>query len=412
MMALSYSDNPLKILYAKGQYFYEENGNKVLDCINNVSHIGHCHPYYVAQMNAQNARLLTNSRFLYDELMTATNRLLKKFPKELCVVTFVNTGSEANDLALQMAEIHTGKRGVICFDGAYHGITGKCTEVSPYKWSEHYRKPEHVTVAATPCFYRGQFRDSKQPVQDYAEYFRGIVGDNNAAFISEFMQSCGGQVIPPEDFYRELYKILKERKVVTIGDEVQTGFGRLGSSFWAYEHYGVVPDIVTIGKAMGNGFPVAAVVCTREIAESYRRRDMEFFSTFGGNPMSMTATCAVLDVIEWQKLQENARETGRYLNKRLREEILPFYDFVGDIRGLGLFQGIDIVKSKASREEDGALAKLIITAMRNKLVLVSRDGPKHNVLKIKPPMVFNKDNVDTLLAKLKETFEELLQARQ
>jgi ethanolamine-phosphate phospho-lyase len=127
----------------------------VLDCINNVSHIGHCHPYYIMQMNAQNSRLLTNSRFLYDELMTATHKLLKRFPKELSVVTFVNTGSEANDLALQMAEIHTGKRGIICFDGAYHGITSKCMEISPYKWSEHYKKPDHVTVAKTPCFYRG-----------------------------------------------------------------------------------------------------------------------------------------------------------------------------------------------------------------------------------------------------------------
>lgn len=177
-----------------------------------------------------------------------------------------------------------------------------------------------------------------------------MLDENDGAFISEYMLSCGGQVIPPKNFYKEIYRTLRERGVVCIGDEVQTGFGRLGETFWAFEHYGVVPDILTIGKAMGNGFPVGAVICTKEIAETIRKHDMEFFSTFGGNPMAMTATSAVLDVIDWQKLQENACETGKYLNKRLNEEILPFYDFVGDIRGVGLFQGIDIVKSKASRE--------------------------------------------------------------
>ncbi len=165
MQALSYSSHPLKLLYAKGQFLYEENGSKVLDCINNVSHIGHCHPYYVMQLNSQSTRLLTNSRFLYDELMTATNKLLKKLPKQLSVITFVNSGSEANDLALQMAEFHTGKRGVICFDGAYHGITGRTMEISPYKWSEHYKKPSQTKVAPSPCTYRGPLKDSVNPVQ-------------------------------------------------------------------------------------------------------------------------------------------------------------------------------------------------------------------------------------------------------
>ena len=162
------------------------------------------------------------------------------------------------------------------------------------------------------------------------------------------MQSCGGQVIPPKNFYQELYKELKAKGVVCIGDEVQTGFARLGQAFWACDYYDVVPDILTVGKAMGNGFPVAAVICTKEIAESYKNRDMEFFSTYGGNPLAVTATSAVLDVIEWQKLQENALETGIHLRKRLIEEILP-YACVGDVRGMGLFQGIDIVKSKESR---------------------------------------------------------------
>lgn len=238
----------------------------MLDCINNVSHIGHCHPYYVMQLNSQNTRLLTNSRFLYDELMTATQKILKKLPKELCNVTFVNSGSEANDLAMQMAEIHTGKEGVICFEGAYHGITKRTTEVSPYKWTPQYKKSTSVKVAPSPCFYRGPFRDSPEPVQAYKQHLKEMIGENDGAFISEYMLSCGGQVIPPENFYQEIYETLREKNIVCIGDEVQTGFGRLGDTFWAFEHYKVVPNILTIGKAMGNGFPVAAVICTKEIA--------------------------------------------------------------------------------------------------------------------------------------------------
>ncbi|CAM6002351.1 unnamed protein product [Sphagnum balticum] len=181
---------------------------------------------------------------------------------------------------------------------------------------------------------------------------------DTGTFISELMQSCGGQVIPPKELYPAVYRLLKERGVVCIGDEVQTGFGRLGEAFWAFDYYGVTPDIVTCGKAMGNGFPVAAVICTKAVAESFKARDMEFFSTFGGNPMAVTA-------------------------------------------------GIDIVKSRETREEDGGTAKKIIMRMRAKGVLVSRDGVKGNVLKIKPPIVFNKENVDTLLYNLKETLNEL-----
>ena len=178
------------------------------------------------------------------------------------------------------------------------------------------------------------------------------------------MQGCAGQVIPPKDFYQQIYKITRQKGLVCIGDQVQTGFGRLGEYFWAFQNYNVVPDILTVGKAMGNGFPVSAVICTKQIAESYGKRGIEFFSTFGGNPLAVTATSCVLDVIKYQKLQENAKETGNYLSKRLRQEILPLYEFVGDIRGMGFFQGIDIVKSKESKEQDGELAKKIITRMR------------------------------------------------
>lgn len=186
------------------------------------------------------------------------------------------------------------------------------------------------------------------------------------------MQSCAGQVIPLKDFYKEIYPVLRSRGVVTIADEVQTGFGRLGSHFWAFQYYNVIPDIVTCGKAMGNGFPVSAVICRREIADSYHKQDIEFFSTYGGNPMAMAATCTVLDVIEEEKLQDNALEVGKYMRLRMHE--LCVYPFVGDLRGVGLFQGIEIVKDRETKEHDGNRAKSIILAARKKGVLVSRDG--------------------------------------
>lgn len=198
MLAINYREQPLQLKNARGQFLFEENGNKVLDCINNVSHIGHCHPYFVTRMNAQNTQLLTNSRYLYDELMVATHKLLNKLPPQLSVVTFVNSGSEANDLAMQMAQIHTRKKGIICFEGAYHGVTSKCLDVSPYKWNEHYAQPEHVSVADIPCFYRGKYRQT----QEYAEHFKKLISEKDGAFICEYMQSCGGQVIPPRDFYQ------------------------------------------------------------------------------------------------------------------------------------------------------------------------------------------------------------------
>lgn len=191
--------------------------------------------------------------------------MLAKFPPELCVITFCNSGSEANDLAMQMAEIYTGKRGVICLEAAYHGITRSTMDVSPYKWNHNYPKPAHVTVAKSPCTYRGALAGAKDS-KEYAAYLDSIINEDTGAFISELMQSCAGQVIPFKDFYKEVYAVAKAKGIVTIADEVQTGFGRIGSHFWAFQYYDVIPDIVTCGKAMGNGFPVSAVICKKHIS--------------------------------------------------------------------------------------------------------------------------------------------------
>lgn len=232
-LSISYFPNPLQIKTAKGAIMIEENGQENVDCINNVSHIGHCHPKFVKRIAEQASILQTNSRFLYDVLLEATNKLLKKFPPELCVVTFCNSGSEANDLAMQMAQVHTGKPGIICLDGAYHGVTRATMDISPYKWNDKYKQNPLVTVAKSPCTYRGALA-GKTNSKDYAAYLPSIINENTGAFISEMMQSCAGQVIPFKDFYSELYPVLRSHGVVAIADEVQTGFGRLGSHFWAF----------------------------------------------------------------------------------------------------------------------------------------------------------------------------------
>jgi ethanolamine-phosphate phospho-lyase len=405
MMSISYSPSPIYIQRSEGQYLYDENNKQLLDCINNVSHIGHCHPEAVARISKQFGILNTNSRFLYNVLNDATEKLLSLFPPELCVVTWVNSGSEANDLALQMARVHTGNEAIVCLDGAYHGHSDLTMKVSPYKWKENFKRPNDVVVAKSPCTYRGAYYKKENSSQLYAKDLEKQLAKkpNVAAFISESMQSCGGQVVPKQDYFKEIYNVIREKGGICIADEVQTGMGRLGKHFWAFEHYGSIPDIVTVGKALGNGYPVSAVVCKKEISDSFARRGIEYFNTFGANPIACTAAEAVIDIIRKQKLQENATEVGDYLNGKLKG--LLRFEQVGDIRGMGFFQGIDIVKSKKSRDPDSETALKIRQEVRNRGVLISVDGPHNNVLKFKPPMVFNKDNADTLIKTLTDVLK-------
>ena len=397
-MSLSYSPHPLYITRSEGQFFYDENDHRYLDCINNVTHIGHCHPYFVQQVSNQLATLNTNSRFLYDSLITSTEKLLSLMPPELCVVTWANSGSEANDLAMQMARVITQKDDFVCLEGAYHGHTHLTMDVSPYKWNNLYRKPKHVIIADSPCTYRGKYRDDPDSSQKYAQDLGNRIdkkGKKVAGIIVESMQSCAGQIVPKRDYYTEIQNVIRERGGLFIADEVQTGFGRTGENFWAFQHYGIKPDIVTCGKAMGNGYPVSAVICTAEVADAFHKRGIEYFNTYGANPVACTAAEAVMDIIREDDLQGNASRVGNYLNERLTE--LLNYKFVGDIRGMGFFQGIDIVKSKRTRKPAPDLAQDIRIQARLNGVLVSVDGVDRNVIKIKPPMVFNNENVDGLM---------------
>ena len=406
-LSISHKDDPIYISKAKGVFIYDQNNNKFLDCINNVTHIGHTNKIYAKRMNKQLHTLVTNSRFLYDPMITATQKLLRMFPPHLQRVTWTNSGSESNDLAMQMAKTFTHKNMMYCHAGAYHGVSTETMSVSPYKWNQNCPQPSLTGVVQTACTYRGKYNDKNDSSQLYAKDFAEQLKNNNnfAGFITEAMQSCGGQVIPKQDYLQEIQKVVRANKGVFILDEVQTGFSRLGSHDFAFQYYDVQPDIVTIGKAMGNGFPVSAVICSEEIAHAYANLDIEYFSTCGGNPLACVATEAVIDVIQEFELKKNALEVGKYLLNKLSP--LKTFPFVGDVRGLGLFLGIEFVENKQNKIPFTKIAKAIQILAKKRGVLLSVDGVHCNVIKIKPPMFFSTKNADTVFKTLQEILSKI-----
>jgi 4-aminobutyrate aminotransferase-like enzyme/Ser/Thr protein kinase RdoA (MazF antagonist) len=405
-LSISYSA-PLKIVRGEGQYLFDDTGHRYLDLVNNVCHVGHCHPQVVAAAQIQMAELNTNSRYLHDNLAEYALRLAGAMPDPLEVCFFVNSGTEANDLALRLARAHTGSKEIIVIDHAYHGHSPSLIEISPYKCEGPGGEglAGHAHKVSMPDTYRGPYRGSDAG-ERYAEEVRTTIHEMEAserrlgAFIAETLISCGGQIIPPPGFLSAATDAVRAAGGVHIADEVQVGFGRVGTHFWAFESQDVVPDIVTLGKPIGNGHPMAAVVTTREIAASFDT-GMEFFSTFGGNPVSCAVGLAVLDVIEQEDLQHHALRIGARMLDGLRE-LQTRHRLIGDVRGLGLFIGVELVRDRVSLEPADTEASRIIDAMKERGFLLSTDGPYHNVLKIKPPMVIQAHDVDELLAALDE----------
>jgi len=418
---LFYKKDPLKIVKGKGQYLFDENDEAYLDCINNVAHVGHCHPHVVEAGQKQMEVLNTNSRFLHDNLVLYAKRICEKFPQPLSVAYLVNSGSEANDLALRLAYQHTGNKNVITLDHAYHGHVISQIEISPYKFNKPGGAgcPERTYVAAVPDVYRGKHRDIDYPGQDMGQVYAGEIDEilakmdgPPAAFIAESFQSCGGQIIFPDTYLKHVYSRVKAAGGVVIADEVQVGFGRAGTHMWAFQTYGkdVIPDIVTIAKPMGNGHPVGAVITTPEIAASFGATGVEYFNTYGGNPVSCAIASAVLDVIENEKLMEHAVNIGNILvngAKKLAEK----YQIIGDVRGRGMFFGIDLVKDRKTREPHTAAAAHILAKLKEMKILLQSDGPHDNVLKFKSPLVFSQDNAETLLKALDGVMAEICTAQ-
>lgn len=402
-LSLAYS-RPLTIMRGRGAWLYDGTGRPYLDCVNNVCHVGHCHPRVVEALSRQAAVLNTNTRYLHPAILDYAERLAATFPDPLGVCYFVNSGSEANELAIRLARAHTGRREALTLDRAYHGNTPTLVGVSPYKCEGPGGEglPDWVTKAPSPDPYRGSHRGSGP--ETGAAYAREVeeacrrmerAGRPPALLICESIQGCGGQVVPPQGFLREAFATVREAGGVSIADEVQVGMGRVGSHMWAFEAQGALPDIVTLGKPMGNGHPLGAVITTREIAGSLPG-GMEYFNTFGGNPVSMAVGSAVLDVIEEEGLMAHAAEVGRLLKDGL-QSVARSYPWVGDVRGMGLFLGVELVEDPESREPAPDLAAHVVEEALSDGILLAADGPDRNVIKIKPPLSFSEDDARAVI---------------
>jgi 4-aminobutyrate aminotransferase-like enzyme/Ser/Thr protein kinase RdoA (MazF antagonist) len=405
-LRLSYNE-PLHVVSSSRQYLYDAEGRRYLDCVNNVAHVGHCHPSVVRAAADQMATLNTNTRYLYDVLYVYVERLTATLPKALSVIYLVCSGSEANELALRLARSYTSGEEVVVVDSAYHGNTSALVDISPYKFDGPDGRgcPPFVHKVPLPDVYRGPYRGAKAGTA-YAEPVAAAAAESRslAAFFCESALSCGGQIPLPPGYLREAYAAVRAEGGVCVADEIQTGFGRPGSHFWMFETQGVVPDIVTLGKPMANGFPLGAVVTTAEIAKSLGA--MEYFNTFGGNPVSCAAGLAVLDVLQDEELQQSALETGKYLQTGL-EKLKERHPLIGDVRGAGLFLGLELVRDRHTQEPADREAERVVEQMRKFGVLLSIDGPFHNVIKIKPPLAFARADADLLLHGLDAVLEAI-----
>ncbi|XP_034037095.1 5-phosphohydroxy-L-lysine phospho-lyase isoform X2 [Thalassophryne amazonica] len=382
---LFYSDEPVKIVRARGQYLFDDQDVCYLDCISNVQHVGHCHPKVTKAAAAQMDILNTNSRFLHDNIVLYAERLAATLPEKLCVFYFVNSGSEANDLALRLAQQYTQHEDVIVLDHAYHGHLKSLIDISPYKFRKLAGQKEWVHVAPLPDTYRGIYKDNHpNPGQAYADAVKDIItevhrkGRKISAFFAESLPGVGGQIVLPKGYSSKVAEYVHSAGGVFVADEVQTGFGRVGSHFWAFQLQGedFCPDIVTMGKPMGNGHPLACVATTEEIAGAFTANGVEYFNTFGGNPVSCAVGLAVLDVIEEEDLRGNAIRVGSHL-KDLFKSLQTRHQIIGDVR------------------------------LKEERICVSTDGPYDSVLKFKPPMCFTVDNAELVVRCIDRIFTDI-----
>jgi 4-aminobutyrate aminotransferase-like enzyme/Ser/Thr protein kinase RdoA (MazF antagonist) len=405
-LSISYR-SPLKIVKGWRQYLYDDSGRAYLDVYNNVPLVGHSHPRVVKAAQEQLALVNTNTRYLHDKPNEYADRLTTLLPARLRVCYFLNSGSEANELALRLARTHTQCEDIIVLEHAYHGHTTTLIDISPYKFNGPGGRGQKPWVHVAPIAddFRGPHRRGesdlgKKYAAQVAEICENLKQENRglAAFIAESLPSVAGQIVFPPGYLREVYQQVRAAGGLCIADEVQVGFGRLGTHVWGFETQGVVPDIVVFGKPIGNAFPLAAVVTTPDIAASFDN-GMEFFSTFGGNPVACAAGLAVLDVLRDEKLQENSLTVGSEWINRLKV-LQEKYPVVGDVRGAGLFLGVDLVNVPGTRKPAPAQASYVVERLRDHGILAGTDGPYHNVIKLRPPLIFSLDDVKLFVGTL------------
>jgi len=398
-LSLSYQ-KPLHIVRGEGAYLIDNLGQKFLDTVNNVAHVGHEHIQVVQAAQKQVALLNTNTRYLHENILKCAENILSTLPPHLSVVYFVNSGSEANELALRMVYACTGRKDMLAIEVGYHGNTNSCIDLSSYKFDGKVGKgkPEHTHILPLPDTFRG-VHTGQNAGQQYAKYAEDVVADlqskgkSLAGFIHESIISCGGQIELPTQYLSSIYNLVQSEGGLCIADEVQTGLGRVGTHWWAFESHQVKPDIVTIGKPLGNGHPVAAVVCTQDVAEKFAN-GMEYFNTFGGNPVSCAIANAVIDVVKAENMMENARTIGDFLKNGL-QSLQNKYPIIGDVRGQGLFLGFEFTSE--SLVPLASHTEYFSNRMKDFSILTSTDGPDQNVIKIKPPMCFSLSQAEEFL---------------
>lgn len=401
-LSVSYK-SPIHFEKAALQYMYSTDGKTYLDAYNNIKHVGHCHPKVVNAIQRQAAKMNTNTRYLYQNLTDYAAQLLQHFPEKLNKVFFVNSGSAATDAALRMARAHTQKKGMLVMEEGYHGNTSAGIEVSHYKFGHQGGEGEAENIFTIPfptIHLQNQSLNQTQWKTNLLLAISNALKNGLAGFIAEPILGCAGQVPLPNGYLKMTYELVREAGGVCIADEVQIGFGRTGK-FWGWEHHDVIPDMVILGKPMGNGHPIGAVVTTSEIAKSFDN-GMEFFSSFGGNPVSCAIGKSVLEVIKEEKLIENAIEVGNYF-KSILLQMQTEFPIIYDIRGDGLFLGIEF----RQKNENESITPLIKEELKKRYILTSTDGPGDRTLKVKPPMIFSKKNVDEFVLKLGEILVEI-----
>ncbi|MEP6390224.1 MAG: aminotransferase class III-fold pyridoxal phosphate-dependent enzyme [Halioglobus sp.] len=412
-LSLSYNA-PLHIVRGYRQFLYDSQARAYLDLYNNVAHVGHSHPRVINAVAKQTALLNTNTRYLHNNIVNYAQRLTATLPDELDTCFFVNSASEANELALRLAQTYTRRKDMLVIEAAYHGHTSALVELSPYKYNGPGGQGSSDWVHEVPLAddYRGEFRrDQHNAGTLYADALNEVLvtaqtsGRGVAGFIAETLPSVGGQIQFPAGYLAESYSHVRAAGGLCIADEVQVGFGRLGDCFWGFESESVIPDIVVLGKPIANGYPLGAVITRRDIANRFDN-GMEFFSTFGGNPVACAAGLAVLDVLEEEQLQNNAKVNGALLADGLRA-LQKQYPVIGDVRGRGFFLGIELVRSVDTLEPAAGEARYLVNRMRERGILLGTDGPLHNVIKLRPTMVTNSQDINVFLEVLEQALQEI-----
>lgn len=403
-------DPPLHIVRGEGVWLYDAAGRRYLDVYNNVAHVGHCHPHVVEAICKQSQTLNTHTRYLHEAALDYAERLTAEFPDELGVCMLCCTGSEANELAVRLARAWTDGEGVIVTEFAYHGNTTTLAQLSTTH-TDVQRGPDVATCPA-PDVYRGCYRSGDAcaghkyaALVDEARQQLSRTGIRPAALLLDTMFSTDGILTAPPDYFRRAVELVRQAGAVFIADEVQPGFGRTGDCMWGFQRYGVVPDIVTLGKPMGNGHPVAAVIAKPHIVQRFAEQ-ARYFNTFGGNPVSCAAAAAVLDVMEREQLQRSALAVGAYLKAELKK-LQQRHEVVGDIRGHGLFIGLELVRNRDTLEPAAEEATKLVKGLCDEGVLTGITGRHQNVLKLRPPMVFNQQHAAQLIDALDTVLQSI-----